>query len=189
MNPAIRTDMTPEQYLAFERTSVVKHEYWLGDRYTMIGTIEDRRTIAANVVRALEAGLSRDSFRVAQLRGPKPDDLEIGVVPTNEGDEPIVVIEIAHPLYPHEPRRWRRRDYERSAALREFARIETDYLAAEHLVRSSDEANRWAAYDLGEPDEALHFKAIGVRIPLAAVYVGIEFRDESAIAFLREMSY
>jgi Uma2 family endonuclease len=189
MNPAIRTDMTPAQYLEFERASDVKHEYYPGDRYTMTGTFEERRTIAANIVCTLKSDLKDSPYRVRVLAGPSTEDLEIAVVSALGSPDPIVVFEILHPTYPHKPRKWRFLDYERVASLREYAWVDTDYLAVRHHVRFRDDPKSWHVNFLGKPDDSLALDSIDVRIPGAAIYAGIEFRDESAIAYVREMAH
>ena len=189
MNPAVRTEMTPAQYLEFERALDVKHEYFRGDRRAMTGTIEERRTIAANLTRAIEQGLDHDRFRVTFPTSSVPDRLEIVVGLTGDESMPIVVLEIDYPLYPFMPRGWRIIAYERSPSLREFARVESDHMAILHFARSGDDPMRWIARWSSEPDEWLVLDAIGVRIALAAIYEGIDSRDESSIAFIREMAH
>ena len=155
MNPAIRTDMTAEQYLEFERASDVKHEYFPGDRYAMTGTIDERRMIAANIVRVLESDLGQSRFQVQLLAGPDAEDLEIAVVPVVGEADPILVIEILYPTYPHKPRKWRFRHYEQAASMREYAWVETDYLAVRHHVRFHDDPKSWRVNHRDRPDHWL----------------------------------
>ena len=188
MNPAIRTAMTPAEYLAFERASDVKHEYFPGDRDAMTGTFEERRLIAANLIRVLESGLDRELYRIFIPDVPRPDDLEIAVGSAAE-PSPVVVIEVAHPIYPHEPRPWRFHDHKRASSLREFARIESDHMGVSEYVRSADNSREWILNDPSEPHDMLVMDSIGVWISLAEIYAGIECRDESSFASIREMAY
>ena len=189
MNPAIRTDMTPEQYLEFERASDVKHEYFPGDRYAMTGTNDERRMIAANIVRVLESDLGHGRFRVQLLAGPDGEDLEIAVVPAVGEADPIVVIEILYPTYPHKPRKRGFRRYKRAASLREYAWVDTDSLTVRHHVRFHDDPKSWRVNPSDKPDHWLTLDAIDVRIALATIYAGIRFRDESGFAYIREMAH
>ena len=169
MNPAIRTDMTPEQYLEFERASDVKHEYFPGDRYAMTGTIGERRMMAANIVRVLESDLGHGRFQVRLLAGPSTEDLEIAVVPAVAAADPIVVIEVLYPTYPHKHRKWRFLQHERLTSLREYAWVDTDYLAARHQARFSDDSRGWRVNTLDKPDHWLTLESIDARISLATI--------------------
>ncbi len=189
MNPAVRTEMTPEQYLEFERGSGVKHEYFRGERRAMTGTIEERETIAANVIRALDSGLDHGRFRVDLPRVSGDDRLEIVVGHAVDESMPIVVIEIDYPLYPFIPRDWRMDAYKRADSMREFVRIESDHMAIQHFVRSGSDPKQWIVRCLSEPFAGLALDAIGVRVDLAAVYEGVDWRDESSIAYMREMAH
>lgn len=48
---------TPEEYLALERASETKHEYYLGDMYAMAGGTPQHSAITANVIGMLYAQL------------------------------------------------------------------------------------------------------------------------------------
>src|ERR1051325_5141739 len=48
-----KTLLTPEEYLAIERKSEVKHEYFAGEMFAMVGASKWHNLIAANVIRVL----------------------------------------------------------------------------------------------------------------------------------------
>lgn len=59
-----RSQLTPEEYLAFEEKSSAKHEYINGEVYAMSGGTDDHNTIAQNVQVALRAHLRGSNCRV-----------------------------------------------------------------------------------------------------------------------------
>ncbi len=54
---ALKTKMTPEEYLEFERASEEKHEYVDGEVYAMSGGTIEHSLISGNIVRELGAAL------------------------------------------------------------------------------------------------------------------------------------
>ena len=53
MSSQRKTLITPEEYLAAERTSEVKHEYFAGEIFAMVGASRRHNLIAANIIRVL----------------------------------------------------------------------------------------------------------------------------------------
>src|SRR5580658_8856227 len=54
---ALKLRMTPEEYLAFERASDVKHEYVDGEAFAMAGARKNHNLIVTNVLAELRAAL------------------------------------------------------------------------------------------------------------------------------------
>src|SRR5687768_7010868 len=54
---ALKTKMTPEEYLAFERASQEKHEYVNGEVFAMSGGTIEHSLISGNIVRELGVAL------------------------------------------------------------------------------------------------------------------------------------
>lgn len=63
-DPAQRHRMTPEEYLAFERSSDVRHEYADGEIFAMSGGTIEHATVASNIVRELGTALRDRGCRV-----------------------------------------------------------------------------------------------------------------------------
>lgn len=51
MTPQKKTKMTPEEYLEFEKTSELKHEYFDGKLFAMVGARKNHNWISSNIVR------------------------------------------------------------------------------------------------------------------------------------------
>jgi Uma2 family endonuclease len=56
--------MTPDEYLAFERASAEKHEYFDGEVFAMAGASEAHNLIVANLIRILGSALRDRPCRV-----------------------------------------------------------------------------------------------------------------------------
>jgi Uma2 family endonuclease len=85
--------LTPEEYLATERTADVKHEYIAGEVFAMSGGSYLHARIAANIIRSLGNQLERDPCEVAT------SDLRIRVERTGMFTYPDVVVICGEPRF------------------------------------------------------------------------------------------
>lgn len=77
---------TPEEYLAFERSSETKHEYLNGEIFAMSGASRRHVLIVTNLVVELGSQLKREPCRVYST------DLRVKVDPTGLYTYPDVVV-------------------------------------------------------------------------------------------------
>src|SRR5437868_3265704 len=61
---AARTRLTPEEYLAFERSSEIKHEYVDGEIFAMSGGTRAHSLVGGNVLGEIRAALSERDCEV-----------------------------------------------------------------------------------------------------------------------------
>src|SRR5690242_16583587 len=61
---AVRTRMTPQEYLAFERAAELKHEYADGEIFAMSGGTMEHSNVAANLIGELRNLLRGGGCRV-----------------------------------------------------------------------------------------------------------------------------
>jgi Uma2 family endonuclease len=75
-DPALKTRMTPREYLAFERASDVKHEYAEGEIFAMSGGTLEHSAVAANIIGELRSLLRGGGCRVltSDMRLKTPSD-------------------------------------------------------------------------------------------------------------------
>jgi hypothetical protein len=76
MSAQPKPHVSEDAYLAFERASMTKHEYYHGQIYAMTGASEPHHVIAANTIASLHNQLRRTSCRVC------PSDMRVKVQQT-----------------------------------------------------------------------------------------------------------
>jgi len=80
------TLLTPEEYLAVERRSEIKHEYFAGEMFAMVGASKRHNLITANIIRLLGNQL------VDRPRNVYPSDMRVKVSATGKYTYPDVVV-------------------------------------------------------------------------------------------------
>lgn len=107
---AVRTGVSPEEYLAFERSSDLKHEYADGEIFAMSGGTAEHSLVAGNVIRELGNAVGGRGCRVftsdmrvkiaGRARYVYPDASVVCERPIFEDDKrdtllnPLVIIEV-----------------------------------------------------------------------------------------------
>jgi Uma2 family endonuclease len=181
---------TPEEYLARERRSEIKHEYWNGFVYAMAGASREHSLIASNLIREIGSQL-RD--RPCETHG---GDLRVCVETTGlytypdvtvvcerprflEGTfdtlvNPTVIVEILSPSTEVDDRGRKFAHYRRIASLREYVLVAQDRPLIERYRRQGEE---WVLSECNRLDDELRLESIGCRIPLREVYARVEVAD------------
>lgn len=176
--------MTAEEYLAFERQSPERHEYWGGEIFAMSGASEQHNSVVTNLV--IELGL--------QMRG-RPCRLyssDMRVAPSADGPfsypdvvalcgqpvlldgvrdtlcNPSVIIEVLSPATEAFDRGEKFVQYRRIESLRSYLLVSQGAMRIEHFERQAD--GPWLLTDFSRPEEAIELPAIGCKLSLAAVY-------------------
>lgn len=180
--------LSPEEYLARERHSEIKHEYYRGEMFAMAGGSYAHSLIAGNLLGELHA----------QLKGTPcaahGSDLRVKVLPSGLYTYPDLVVACAERKFEDSqvdtllnPRvvgevlsdsteaydRGTKAYYYRGlASLREFVLIAQDRALVEHYVRRE---GQWFITDLASLDDVLTLESIGCRVPLRQIYDRVEF--------------
>jgi Uma2 family endonuclease len=134
-----RVHYTRAEYIAFERSSNVKHEYLDGVIYAMAGGSPDHAAIAANVIAALGLALRDRPFRVytsdLRIRVAEtgletypdvtvvPVPAEIDPVDRHVVTNPIVLVEVTSPSTEEYDRGEKLGHYQRMPSLREVVLV------------------------------------------------------------------
>ena len=182
MNIALRKPMTLAEFLDWEAKQELRYEFDGIQPVAMAGGTRAHADIQANLAAALRT----------QLRG-KPckfygSDLKIevvgkirypdGFVTCSPGDnkstvvtDPVVIFEVLSPSTSSTDRILKPREYQATPSVQRYVILEQDRIAATVLTRAGD---NWIANILLE-DSALAMPEIGVEVPLAELYDGIEF--------------
>lgn len=180
---------TAAEYLAFERGSPTKHEFYDGNIYAMTGASRRHVLIVTNLISSLAARL-RD--RPCEVYGT---DMRVKVSETGLYTYPDVTVACGEPQF--EDREFdtllnpqvvievlskSTRDYDLSGKFEHYVNVVSlcDYVLVsqddrhvEHRVRQSD--GTWIASVYCRPDAVVEFSSIGCDLPLSEIYRQIRF--------------
>jgi Uma2 family endonuclease len=181
--------LTPAEYLAFERQSDVKHEYFRGELFAMAGASRQHARIAANLAYLF----------VGQMKGRPCDvfsgDMRVKVSPTGlytypdasvvcgrprfEDKEldvllnPTVIVEILSKSTEAYDRGEKFAQYRTLDTLTDYLLICQDKPLIERFTRQAD--GGWLLTDSAGLDAVMPIESIQCRLPLADVYDRVEF--------------
>ncbi len=173
--------MTLDEFLAWERRQELRYEFDGVRPVAMTGGTVEHSEIATNLVEALRRLQGRPcrAFRgdlkivvPGRIRYP---DATVTCSPVPRGtdviSEPVVVFEVLSASTAATDRIEKNEEYRLTPSIRRYVMLEQARCAATVFSRAGDD---WAGHVL--TDEAvLAMPEIGVELPLAEVYAGIEF--------------
>jgi len=187
---AVATRVTPEQYLALERASPTKHQYFDGRIEAMPGASRLHNLIAINLCR--EISLQFED-RPCEIYG---SDMRVCVAPTglytypdvsavcgepqfldSEVDtllNPTALIEILSPSTEANDRGRKAANYRRLASLGELVLVAQDRARVEHYARRGED---WLMTELVGLDDLLRLDSIGCVVPLRRIYAKTAISD------------
>lgn len=178
---------TEEEYLAFDRASSGKYEYYDGQIYDMVGASFRHNLIAANAHFALRSALGGRSCFVLQsdLRVALsntfvyPDVVIIcGQPQLIEQDtllNPTVIVEVLSPSTEAHDRgtKWQR--YQQLESLQDYLLIAQNAPKVEHFTRQN--AYQWLLTIYEGLDAVLTLPKLNANLPLSAFYTNVTFGE------------
>lgn len=187
MNIALRRPrMSVEEFLAWENQ---REERWEFDGFqprAMVGGSSAHNQIAGALEFALRQHLAgrcrvyRETMRLRLEHTARyPDLMVVCTAVRNDAQEitdPVVVIEILSPTTARIDRIEKNREYEAAPSIRRYILLEQDSIAAEVYTR---EDHRWVRSTV-TGDDILTMPEIGVELPLAEAYAGLELNAASS---------
>lgn len=189
---------TVEEYLAFEKTAIEKHEYYRGEIFRMHGHGElPAMSGAANQHNIIFSNLFGELF--SKLKGkdcqPYGPDIRVNIpenslftypdisvfcgelkqLPADEDTviNPAVLIEILSPSTRECDHGSKFKLYRDIPTLREYILVECESVNVEAFRLNKN--NHWKLEELKTPDAVLRFESLWVEIPLADIYHRIRF--------------
>lgn len=191
--------VTPEEYLALERASESKSEYWNGEIYAMAGASARHNLITINVGATLHTQLRGRSYHVflSDMRIKIPATglytyADVTVVcgkPQLEDCEmdtllnPTIIVEVLSKSTESYDRGKKFQNYRSLPSLREYLLIAQDDYHIEHYLRQPDD--QWLLTDVHDPQGGVVLPPIDYRLTLADVYAqveltaGVDLRDRN----------
>lgn len=173
-----------EEYLAFERMSDTKHEYYLGEVFAMSGASPRHNIVFSNLFIEIGIQLKGKSCRPygsdMRVYIPKntlftyPDiSIFCGELKTHDEDsaiDPTVLIEILSPSTKNYDRGEKFKLYRDIPSLHEYILIDTESVRAE--VFRMNASQHWELEEYKSLDELLFIQAIDFSLPLRDIYSG-----------------
>lgn len=189
MSTAAAKRYTVAEYLAFERASETKHEFYDGEIFAMAGASESHNLIVGNCIRTIGNALSDGPCRVypSDLRVLCPSGLRtypnVSVVcgePQFEDERrdtltnPVVIIEVLSPSTETYDRGNKFENYQAIPTLREYVLVRQDRIRVEHYSRPEG-ADEWGFKARDDPGTVLSIPGINCEVSLHDVYAKVEF--------------
>ena len=181
--------MTVEEYLAFERASETRHEFWGGLVYSMAGASERHVIITGNTHARIHSQLlERDCMPYAndmrvRLNGrgdfAYPDVVVVcgqRLFDDSELDtllNPTLIVEVLSPSTETYDRGKKFSFYQQLASLQEYLLISQERMYIEQYVRQGIAAWRYSSYD--DPDNTVTLPSIGCTLVVKEIYAKIKF--------------
>ena len=190
---ATKIRFTPQEYLALERKSETRNEYYNGEIFAMAGASREHNLTVANLLRDIGNQLEdrpcesypSDMRVYIEATGlyTYPDVSVVCGEPRFQDREvdtllnPTVIVEVLSPSTEAYDRGNKFRHYRRIGSLREFVLISQDRMMVERYTR---QGNDWVLSDMTDPDQVLKLESIGCQIPLDRIYAKIKFPEPGA---------
>ena len=184
--------LSPEEYLALERRSEYKSEYFAGEIFAMAGASERHVSIVANLMYML-VGQLKDRPCKAYA-----NDLRLKVSPTGLYTYPDILVVCGAPCFADERKdtllnpmvlmevlsesteaydRGKKFDHYRAlTSVSDYLLVSQDQHKIEHFVRQPD--NRWLFSAYTTLDDVVDIPSIACALPLRDVYDKVEFAGE-----------
>ena len=186
--------LSPTKYLELERASLdIKHEYFNGELFAMVGARKNHVRINANLTGELRNSFKKNSppcevwpsdMRVKIETGYVYPDIAISCEdPEFEDNEfdtltnPIVIIEILSESTEAFDRGGKFDFYQNIPTLKEYILISQDKYRIEQYVRQ-EQKDTWKYRSLKHIDQALRIESANCEIPLAEIYLNVKFEDQ-----------
>lgn len=172
---------TVEEWLEFEKTADVRHEYYFGKLIPMAGEAKRANIIAGNIKRQLDVPLYEKGFQIfdhdvkAEVipgRIYRYPDLVVAPVVDDEHDyivkHPDLMAEVASDQSGQRDRIKKRKEYFDIPSLWYYLVADQDETLVELHIRGED--NRWETQYFTEPDDVIRLSRFDLEFPVAAIY-------------------
>ena len=192
MNALTQPKLSLEAYLAWEEGQAEKHEFYRGEVFAMVGARRVHGRVVGNLVREFGTSLKGSPCQVFHegMKVQIGDDTVLYpdvFVTCDEADlvtdriftAPTLVVEVLSPSTQACDRSQKFALYRRIPALREYILVDHDTRRVEGFRRGSD--GLWVLHDMSDGD-TLEAACLGLRVPLAEVFAGIEPPPQTEVA-------
>ena len=182
--------MTPAEYLEIERKAEFKSEFYRGEMYAMSGATRWHVIISGNVLVTLHTQLRKRPCTVYSndLRVLTRSDDGLYTYPDVVGLcgepqfldgqldtllNPEIIIEVLSPSTEGYDRGFKFQQYQSIPTLREYLLVAQDRCRMEQYVKQA--SSQWLYTETSDMNATLRLESIGCELPLAEVYLKVEF--------------
>lgn len=183
---------TVEEYLEFEKTSPVRHEFVDGEIYAMAGESKNHNRIAGRVFSILDQHLAGGRCEAfienvkVKVRAPlyyypdvvvtcEPSD----VLEDNDDyviNDPVLIVEVLSKSTARTDRIEKLQEYKSLPNLREYVIVSQDRIQVE-VYRRQNAGEDWTKQIYSGLQSEIHFDSIGVKVSLADIYRRVRFSE------------
>ncbi len=184
MSAVLKPAMTLQEYLDWENAQPGKNEFHRGEIFAMTGGRRTHGRVLSNLVRLLGNHLDGSACQVFadSMKVQVADDTVLYpdvFVTCDKADlatdqifrAPKLVIEVLSPSTQAYDRSKKFASYRRLESLQEYILVDPDTRRVEGFRRGAD--GLWVLHDMSDGD-TLEAASLGLRVPLAEVFAGIE---------------
>jgi Uma2 family endonuclease len=191
MATPVRDYLSPEEYLALERRSETKHEYWDGRMVAMVGGSPAHSQISGNIIGALHSQLagrrcivytSDLKVGITRLRAYAYPDVtvvcgkpEFGEPERDVLTNPLLIVEVLSPSTEKYDRTGKFLRYQRIPSLAEYLLVSQDSPSVELCSRQEDGSWGWTAAE--GLDSSITIPSLGCTLALADIYLYVTFAE------------
>ena len=183
---------TVEEYLAFERSSEEKHEYYAGEIFAMSGASREHNLIVTNTVVSLGSQLrgrpcevypSDMRIKVSAIKYTYPDVSVVCDEPQFMDGEfdtllnPTFIVEVLSSSTENYDRGKKSEHYRTLESLQEYVLIAQNEVHVEHYIRAS---GKWVLTEAKTLEAAIELPSIGCKLLLADVYDKVTFATDNS---------
>lgn len=185
-NPAARTPMSPQEYLAFERAAEQRHEYADGEVYAMAGATREHNLVMGNIFGELRTALLDRPCEVygsdmrvhiaATGRYVYPDVSVVCGGPSFQDDkrdtllDPLVIVEVLSESTEAYDRADKFDQYRSVASVQDYVLASQTRPRIEHYRRQPD--GSWVLRVLG-PGDVVALETIGCELAVDRAYLKV----------------
>jgi len=183
-----KRQFTIEEYLALERNSEQKSEYYAGEIYAMVGASEPHNLIVTNIVSELSNQLKKHTGRVysnnmrvkVEATGlyTYPDIVTICSDPIFDDEHkdtllnPTILIEVLSKSTEAYNRGEKFEHYRKMESLSEYLLVSQDKYYIEHFIRQPND--QWLLLETNHIEQILELPSIHCQLALSEVYDKVE---------------
>ncbi|MEW6693150.1 MAG: Uma2 family endonuclease [Pseudomonadota bacterium] len=184
MTAAEKPHFSAEDFLAWESTQDLKHEFADGIAYAMAGAGESHVLVSGNVFATLRTHLrgtpcrtfiSDMKLKVEAAEAFFYPDVFVTCAPEDAAKKdyktaPVLVVEVLSPSTAAYDRGQKFAIYRRLPSLQEYVLIDPERIAVD--VFRKDTTGHWVLYPYG-PGEAVELASVGLKLPIETLYEDI----------------
>ncbi len=184
MNVALRKSMTVEQFLAWEERQELRYEFNGAGVRAMTGGTVAHDAIGQNLAISLGTRLRGtrcrahgSNLKIKVMDSIRYPDAFVSCAPLRPDDtvahEPVVIFEVLSRSTARVDRSEKNREYASTDSVRRYVMLEQHEIAATVFERVGDD---WVGHILAA-HAILHMPEIGIEVPLADFYEGLDFSE------------